>query len=150
MLVLYSDTENILIIKQENDFTSLNITFIQLKISPQKYVCKGFKWLNKYSRILIANHGLFFFFFFKIENNWNYISSSNCHMKQSFALVPQIFTCLLFFKWIKFYLHCHDAEMLHKALREANPMFPEAKVLLRHCPLLVWRVSNPKWALVDW
>lgn len=25
--------------------------------------------------------------------------------------------------------------------------FPEAKVLLSHCPLLVWRVYNPKWAL---
>lgn len=44
----YSDTlKKSLIVKQENDFTSLNITFIQLKSSPQKYVCKGFKWLNK-------------------------------------------------------------------------------------------------------
>lgn len=82
----------------------------------------------------------------KIENNWNHNSSSNCHLKQSFALVSQIFFVLLFivFKWIKFELHCHDAEMLHKALQEANPTFPEAKVLLRHCPLLVWRVSQPR------
>lgn len=54
-----SDTGNILIIiTQEKDFTSLNITFIQLKVSPQKYLFKGFKLL-KYLRDFIANHGFF-------------------------------------------------------------------------------------------
>lgn len=63
----YYVTENSLIVKQENDFTPLNITFIQLKISPQK------DSNDLISTPLIVNHG--FFFFVKIENNWNYNSS---------------------------------------------------------------------------
>lgn len=59
-----SDTGNILIITQKKDFTSLNKTFIQPKVSPQKYVLKGFKFL-KYLRDFFANHG-FFFLVFKI------------------------------------------------------------------------------------
>lgn len=63
----YYDTENILIVKQENDFTPLNITFIQLKISPQKYVHKGFQCLTPVLQdVLNANHG--FLFFLQIEN----------------------------------------------------------------------------------
>lgn len=49
----YYETENSLIVKQENDFTPLNITFIQLKVSPQKD-------LNVLiSTPLIVNHGFF-------------------------------------------------------------------------------------------
>lgn len=65
----YYEPENSLIVKQENDFTPLNITFIQLKVSPQKDS-------NDFiSTPLILNHG-FFFFFIKIENNWIYYNSS--------------------------------------------------------------------------
>lgn len=58
----------VLIVKQENDFTSLNITFIQLKISPQKYVCKGFKLLHKYSRMVYLQIMAFFFLFSLLQN----------------------------------------------------------------------------------
>lgn len=49
----------------KKDFTSLNKTFIQPKVSPQKYVLKGFKFL-KYLRDFFANHGFFFLVVVKI------------------------------------------------------------------------------------
>lgn len=92
----YYETENSLILKQENDFTSLNITFIQLKISPQKYV----KDSNDF---IVAIQGWcdfksWLFFFFKIENNGNYKSSSNCHLK----LCPRSMDYFPIFKFFNF------------------------------------------------
>lgn len=68
----YSEPENSLIVKQENDFTPLNITFIQLKVSPQKDS-------NDYKYSIDIKSWLLFFFFLnliKIENNWIYYNIS--------------------------------------------------------------------------